>query len=80
VNEHDAPHPAAYQADNRALCDWLVQQLDRLVERRAAVERAAHRLSELELAAHRRSLVADHRRLLDELERGMAARGIRSAA
>jgi hypothetical protein len=80
VNEHDSNHDPVYSGDNRALGDWLIGQVAKLVDRRLAIESAASGLSEIELAAHRRSLHADWARLHDELVRGMAARGIRAAA
>jgi len=91
VNEHRNPATSgstgqavvpARSGDNRALCDWLVSQLDRLAARREAIETAARAggLSEIEVAAHRRALTADYGRLQRELERGLAARGIRVAA
>lgn len=80
--EHPAPVAGPlYEGDNRALCDWLLCQLDRLAQRREAIDAAVTAgLSELEVAGHRRSLARDHLRLHDELERGLVARGVRLAA
>jgi uncharacterized protein YhdP len=80
VNETTVPSPS-YRGDNRNLCDWLLEQLDRLEARRSDVEHAAGSgLPPAELAVRRQALIEDYRRLHEELRRGLTARGIAAAA